>query len=35
MAMKYATLEEVEDKYIGKIGTPRRDEYKESLQEEL
>lgn len=35
MAMKYATLEELEDKYIGKIGTPRRDAYEESLREEI
>ncbi len=35
MAMKYATLEELEDKYIGKIGTSRRDAYEESLQEEI
>lgn len=33
--MKYATLEELEDKYIGKVGTPRRDAYEESLQEEI
>ena len=35
MAMKYAILEELEDKYIGKVGTPRRDAYEESLQEEI
>lgn len=35
MTMKYATLEELEDKYIGKVGTPRRDAYEESLQEEI
>lgn len=35
MAMKYATLEELEDKYIGKIGSPRRDAYEESLQGEI
>lgn len=35
MAMKYVTLEELEDKYIGKVGTPRRDAYEESLQEEI
>lgn len=35
MAMKYATLDELEDKYIGKVGTPRRDAYEESLQEEI
>ena len=33
--MKYATLDELEDKYIGKVGTPRRDVYEESLQEEI
>lgn len=33
--MKYATLEELEDKYIGKIGTRRRDAYEESLQDEI
>lgn len=35
MAMKYASLEELEDKYIGRIGTSRRDAYEESLQEEI
>jgi len=35
MAMKYSTLEELEDKYIGKVGTSRRDAYEESLQEEI
>jgi DNA-binding XRE family transcriptional regulator len=33
--MKYTTLEELEDKYIGKIGTPHRDAYEESLREEI
>lgn len=33
--MKYTTLEELEDKYIGHVGTPRRDAYEESLQEEI
>lgn len=33
--MKYTTLEELEDKYVGKIGTPRRDAYEESLKEEI
>lgn len=33
--MKYATLDELEDRYIGKVGTPRRDAYEESLQEEI
>ena len=27
--------EEIEDKYIGKIGTPERDQYEQELQEEL
>lgn len=35
MAMKYATLEDLEDKYIGKIGTPIRDAYEGSLQDEI
>lgn len=35
MAMKYSTLEELEDKYIGKVGTPRRDAYEQSVQEEI
>lgn len=33
--MKYASLEELEDKYIGRIGTSRRDAYEELLQEEI
>ena len=33
--MEYTSLEELEDKYVGKIGTPRRDAYEESLQEEI
>lgn len=33
--LEYHTLEELEDKYIGKIGTPRRDAYEEALQEEI
>lgn len=35
MANKYAALEELEDKYIGEVGTPRRDAYEESLQVEI
>lgn len=35
MAKKYTTLDELEDKYIGKVGTPRRDAYEQSLQEEI
>lgn len=33
--MKLYTLEEVEDKIIGKKGTPERDEYERKLAEEL
>lgn len=33
--IEYCTLEELEDKYIGKVGTFRRDAYEESLQEEI
>lgn len=33
--MKTYTLEELEDKYIGVIGTPERDEYEQKLKAEL
>lgn len=33
--MKFYTLEEMEDKYIGKVGTPERDEYERKLADEL
>ena len=33
--MKVYTLEEMEDKYIGKKGTPERDQYEQELAEEL
>ncbi|MDR0866172.1 MAG: helix-turn-helix domain-containing protein [Candidatus Symbiothrix sp.] len=33
--MKQYTLSEMEDKYIGKIGTPERDEYEYELRMEL
>lgn len=33
--IKYSTLDELEDKYIGKIGTPKRDMYEQSLKEEI
>lgn len=33
--MKIYTLAEMEDKYIGKIGTPNRDEYEYELRMEL
>ena len=35
MAMKTYTLDEVKDKFIGKSGTPERDQYEQSLKEEL
>ena len=33
--MKTYTLDELTDKYIGKIGTPERDKYEKDLKEEL
>ena len=35
MAMKVYTLGEIEDKYIGKIGTPKRDEYEKNVKAEI
>ena len=35
MAMKLYTQSEIEDKYIGPIGTPERDQYEAQLAEEL
>ena len=35
MAMKNYTLEELEDKFIGEIGTLARDKYEQGLKEEL
>ena len=35
MAMKCYTLEEMEDKHIGKVGTPERDKYEQELAEEI
>mgnify|MGYP003483202762 CR=1 FL=1 len=35
MAMKTYTLEELEDKYIGKKGTEKRNKYEQELSEEL
>jgi DNA-binding XRE family transcriptional regulator len=32
---KYTTFEELEDKYIGKLGTPERDEYEFNLNMEI
>lgn len=33
--MEFYTLEQLEDKYIGQKGTPRRDAYEEALKEEI
>lgn len=33
--IEYKTLEELEDKYIGPVGTTRRDAYEAALEEEL
>ena len=35
MAMKTYTIEEIEDKYIGKKGTEKRNKYEKELREEL
>ena len=35
MAMKIDTLEEIEDKHIGKIGTPERDDYEKRVKAEI
>ena len=35
MALKVYTLGEIEDKYIGKIGTPKRDEYEKNVKAEI
>ena len=35
MAMKVYTLDEMEDKYIGRVGTPERDEYEQELADEF
>lgn len=33
--MKYTTFEELEDKYLGKVGTPRRDAYEAEVREAI
>lgn len=33
--IEYTTFEELEDKYIGEMGTPRRDAYEAALKEEI
>jgi ribosome-binding protein aMBF1 (putative translation factor) len=35
MAMKTYTLEELTDKYIGEVGTPKRDKFEDDLNAEL
>lgn len=35
MAMKLHTLDELTDKYIGKVGTPKRDAFERKLADEL
>ena len=35
MAMKLHTLDELTDKYIGQVGTPKRDEFDRKLADEL
>ena len=33
--MKFYTLEEVTDEMIGKVGTPKRDEFERKISDEL
>ena len=35
MAMKLHTLDEMTDRYIGKVGTPKRDEFERRLEEDI
>ena len=35
MAIKLHTLDELTDKYIGQVGTPKRDEFERKLADEL
>lgn len=35
MAMKLHTLDEMNDRYIGKVGTPKRDAFDKKLADEL
>ena len=35
MAMKLHTLDELTDKYIGQVGTPKRDEFERKLADEI
>lgn len=34
-AIRFYTLEEIKDRHIGKVGTPRRDRYEAELQSSL
>lgn len=33
--MEYTTIEELEDRHLGKVGTPRRDAFEASVKEEI
>ena len=33
--LKYSTIEELEDKYLGTIGTPRRDAFETAVNEDI
>lgn len=33
--MEYTTIEELEDRYLGTIGTPRRDAFEAAVKEEI
>lgn len=33
--MEYTTIEELEDKYLGTVGTPRRDAFEAAVKEEI
>lgn len=33
--LKYSTIEELEDKYLGTIGTPRRDAFEAAVNEDI
>lgn len=35
MATKLYTLEEMKDKHIGLVGTPKRDEYERTVKEDV
>ena len=35
MKLKYSDIEELDDKYLGEIGIPRRDAYEEKVNAEI